>query len=96
MNNERICNVIETIDGERVHCDRVAVVKGYCWKHYTRARQHGHPDVRLTGSNVGLPTADCPKGARKQCSETGCNEDSFARGYCRKHYARGYYLGQFR
>lgn len=67
-------------------CDRKAITKGWCGKHYMRMRRHGDPDVllRSTSGKRGpnkRPPATC---SVKECERPATG----GRGWCKKHYLR--------
>lgn len=60
---------------EGVNCDRDAVSRGFCDKHYRRLLKHGNPEYVATH----IPS---------WCYAEGCDRFSKSKGLCDKHYRR--------
>jgi hypothetical protein len=61
-------------------CDRVAVTRGWCRKHYARWWRGGDP----TGDPAGTRRDPQPP----QCRIAGCESRPRSRGLCTRHYNR--------
>lgn len=76
-------------------CQRQMVAKGFCYKHYSRARRHGNPDtVKANFNKEYNSSCDLNNG---KCRIYLCTFGSYAKGICRYHYnlaIKGEKLGQ--
>lgn len=57
------------------NCDKSALSRGMCSKHYQHARYHGV-----------IPRAK----TRPRCSIEGCDHEAHAKGVCIKHYMKSW------
>lgn len=58
-------------------CERPALKRGWCNRHYCRWRRHGDP---VAGGEM--------RGARGACAADGCDALADTKGYCDAHYQR--------
>lgn len=66
---------IRSIDG----CDRVAVSRNLCAKHYHKARRRGELEGIRTNRKYGQTDCEC-------CERPGCDQKPIQKGLCSKHY----------
>ena len=59
-----------------VGCEKLAVTRGFCPKHYQRWRRNGDPG----------PAGRLPRAADHECPIEGCDKPQFAQGLCKNHY----------
>lgn len=65
-----------------IACDREVFAKKMCKKHYQQIRSHG----KILTKEEERERKNKPE----KCSEEGCEELNFSKGYCQKHYMRKY------
>jgi hypothetical protein len=78
---KRTCTIAE--------CDKPAVGRGWCRKHYTRWQRWGDP---LGFAPKRPPQPPKPK-VHVPCSVEGCDARTIGRGWCSTHYARWFRHG---
>jgi hypothetical protein len=70
---------------EADECERRAVARGLCSKHYKQWQRAGRPDGRELTARAA-PT----------CDDLGCDAPAYARGHCSRHYRQLLRAGQVR
>ena len=77
-------------------CDRFAIAKGLCGRHYERARQKGLRVVRPPPPPAPPPPPPPPAPPRQVrfCSEANCDREALCRGLCKRHYDLARYHGE--
>lgn len=73
--SQRICSILD--------CERPALARGWCNKHYSRWKRHGDP-VNLPPRK--LPPQNLPRAFG--CKVDSCDEKHHAKGYCHRHHAQ--------
>lgn len=72
-------------------CERIAVAKGFCSKHYQHFRTWGHPTNRTDGNGA----VSIAQSRNKTCKVPDCDRDVQAKGLCSRHYQKSRYDPNF-